>query len=123
MRGKVVLAILLLGVAALMPRPVRAVDVMTLSSTAPQALDLAQMWSPHAISAMQSGGMGLVQVGASAMNILKLPLGLVQCTLGYPFGYGETGLENCVSGMAAPFELLYNTMMLPVRLLSLGTVR
>lgn len=121
-RGKVA-AILLLCALLLSPGTVRAVDVMTLSSTAPQALDLAAMWSPHAISAMQSGGMGLVKVGASALDILRLPLGLVQCTLGYPFGYGETGLNNCVSGMAAPFELLYNTMMLPVRLFSLGAVR
>ena len=105
------------------PFSARAVDFMTMSSTAPQALDLASMWSPHAISAMQSGGMGLVKVGESAMGILRLPLGLVECTLGYPFGFGEDGLNNCMAGLFAPFELIGNVMMLPVRIFSLGAVR
>ena len=106
-----------------MPLSVRAVDFMTMSSTAPQALDLASMWSPHAINAMQSGGLGLVKVGESALNILRLPLGLVECTLGYPFGFAEDGLNNCMAGLCAPFELVGNVMLLPVRIFSLGAVR
>ena len=106
-----------------MPLSVRAVDFMTMSSTAPQALDLASMWSPHAINAMQSGGLGLVKVGESALNILRLPLGLLECTLGYPFGFGADGLNNCMAGLFAPFELVGNVMMLPVRIFSLGAVR
>ena len=105
------------------PFSARAVDFMTMSSTAPQALDLASMWSPHAINAMQSGGLGLVKVGESALNILRLPLGLLECTLGYPFGFAEDGLNNCMAGLFAPFELIGNVMMLPVRIFSLGAVR
>lgn len=124
MSGRRKMAMLALLCALLsMPLSVRAVDFMTMSSTAPQALDLASMWSPHAINAMQSGGLGLVKVGESALNILRLPLGLLECTLGYPFGFGEDGLNNCMAGLFAPFELVGNVMMLPVRIFSLGAVR
>ncbi|MCI5779021.1 MAG: hypothetical protein MR051_04290 [Lentisphaeria bacterium] len=106
-----------------LPAEVRAFDPMTMSSAAPQALELATLWSPHAINAMQSGGLGFVNVGQAMLNILKLPLGLLQCTLGYPFGMAESGVNNCVGGVAAPFELVYHTLLLPVRILSLGAVR
>lgn len=102
---------------------VRAFDPMTMSSAAPQALELASLWSPHAINAMQSCGIGFVKVGESAVNILRLPLGVLQATLGYPFGYGSAGVDNCVRGFAAPFELVYHVLMLPVRIFSLGAVR
>ena len=121
-RRKMAMLALLCGLLS-MPLSVRAVDFMTMSSTAPQALDLASMWSPHAINAMQSGGLGLVKVGESALNILRLPLGVVECTLGYPFGFAEDGLNNCMAGLFAPFELVGNVMMLPVRIFSLGAVR
>ena len=120
--SKIAALTLLCGLLS-MPFSARAVDFMTMSSTAPQALDLASMWSPHAISAMQSGGLGLVKVGESALNILRLPLGLLECTLGYPFGFAEDGLNNCMAGLFAPFELVGNVMMLPVRIFSLGAVR
>ena len=105
--------------------PVRswAVDPATMTAAAPRALELATLWSPHAINAMQSAGVGFVDIGVSTINILRLPLGLVQCTLGYPFGFGEAGMENCVRGATAPFELVFHVLLLPVRIISLGAVR
>ena len=114
---------IILCAALSLPSAVRAFDPMTMSSAAPQALELASLWSPHAINAMQSCGIGFVKVGESAVNIFRLPLGVLQATLGYPFGYGGQGLNNCMRGFAAPFELVYNVLMLPVRIFSLGTVR
>lgn len=118
-----ILAGILLGAALLGPNPVRALDPMTVSSAAPQALQLASLWSPHAINAMQSCGIGLVKVGESVVNIFRLPLGILQTTLGYPFGYAGQGVNNCMRGLAAPFELVCNILMLPVRIFSLGAVR
>ena len=103
--------------------PLRAADPVAVGSAAPQALELAALWSPHAINALQSGGIGMVKAGEALVNIFRLPLGVVQCTLGYPFGYGESGLDNCVRGLTAPFELVFQVLMLPVRALSLGAVR
>jgi len=105
------------------PLAVRAFDPATMSSAAPQALELASLWSPHAINALQSCGIGFVKVGESVVNIFRLPLGVLQSTLGYPFGYGSQGVNNCMRGLAAPFELVYHVLMLPVRILSLGAVR
>ncbi len=108
---------------SVVPSPLRAADPVAIGSAAPQALELATLWSPHAINAMQSGGIGLVKTGEALLNIFRLPLGVVQCTLGYPFGYGEPGVDNCIRGMTAPFEFVFQVLMLPVRILSLGAVR
>ena len=105
------------------PLTLRAADPVAIGTAAPQALELASLWSPHAINAMQSGGIGLVKAGEALINIFRLPLGLLQCTAGYPFGYGSDGLDNCIRGVAAPFELVFQVLMLPVRILSLGAVR
>lgn len=105
------------------PLSLRAADPVAIGTAAPQALELASLWSPHAINAMQSGGIGLVKTGEALINIFRLPLGVLQCTAGYPFGYGSDGLDNCVRGVAAPFELVFQVLMLPVRILSLGAVR
>lgn len=110
-------------VAVLVMPAARAWDPATVSAAAPQAAQLASQWSPHAISALQSCGMGFAKVGESLLNIFRLPLGLIQGTLGYPFGYGSQGFDNCVRGFMAPFELVFHTLMLPVRILSLGAVR
>ncbi len=115
----VMLLVLLMGYSGRLA----ALEPATMTAAAPQALELASLWSPHAINAMQSMGLGFVNVGNSAINILRLPLGLVQCTLGYPFGFGTDGIDNCVRGITAPFETVFHVLMLPVRIVSLGAVR
>ena len=105
------------------PLSLRAADPVAIGTAAPQALELASLWSPHAINAMQSGGIGLMKIGESAVKILCLPLGAVQCTLGAPFGYFDNGVSNCIIGGYAPFQLVYQVILFPIRLISLGAVK
>ena len=106
----------------LAPGVLRAVDPATMTAAAPQALELMAIWSPHAINAMRSGGVGLWHMGESLVNIFKLPLGICQSTLGMPLGMFDSGIENCIQGASAPFLFIYHTLMLPIRIFSLGAV-
>lgn len=117
-----VLLVIFGAVFAFVPEA-EAVDPATMTAAAPKALELAAIWSPHTISTMQSAGIGLKEMGKSTACILLLPAGLLQCTLGAPFGMFDDGVQNCISGFIAPFELVYQVVLFPVRIISLGTVR
>ena len=119
---KYLLLIFLLLFTAFLPSA-KAVDPATVTAAAPKALELAAIWSPHTISTLQSSGIGLMKIGESTLSILLLPAGILQCTLGAPFGMFDDGVQNCITGGTAPFELIYQVILLPIRILSLGTVR
>jgi hypothetical protein len=104
-------------------KPLQAVEPATVTAAAPKALELAAIWSPHTISTLQSVGTGFLKIGESAASILLLPAGILQCTLGMPFGMFDDGASNFIKGLCAPFELVYQVVLLPVRIISLGTVR
>ena len=104
-------------------KPAAAVDAATVAAAAPKALELAVIWSPYAASTLQSCGVGLWKIGESACQMLYLPLGLFQCTLGAPFGYFSDGISSLIDGFKAPFILGSQLILFPVRLLSLGAVK
>ena len=54
--------------------------------------------------------MGLV---VPMLEIMLLPLGAVQATLGAPFGYLGTGVKNIGKGAVAPFKMVLNVLALP----------
>ena len=123
---KLLFAAVFLWLAALIPGNApecKGFDPTAFSSSAPQALALAAMWSPHVANSLSSTGVGLYNIGKATVSILKLPWGLLQCTLGAPFGYFDSGVKNCWDGMVAPFELVLEVVLLPVRIISLGTVK
>lgn len=102
--------------------PLKAIEPSTLITFAPQAMQLAQTWSPHLARVMSSTGTGLLKIGTATFNIFKLPWGLLQSTLGAPFGYFGNGLQNMGEGLLAPCELVLQVILLPVRIISLGTI-
>ncbi|HBM16481.1 MAG TPA: hypothetical protein DD381_09110 [Lentisphaeria bacterium] len=82
---------------------------------------LAIILAPYAIQAAKYIGKGMVRTipcwinqGKELFNILKLPLGLLQFTLGAPFGYFWNGLSNSWTGLIAPFMFFYEFMCLPL---------
>jgi len=100
-----------------------AFEPASLVSAAPQAAQLAAMWTPHTVSALSSVGQGMFKTGEAFVNIFRLPLGMLQCSFGAPFGYFYAGCDNCMRGAIAPFQFIGQTLLLPVRIISLGTVR
>ena len=102
--------------------PLKAFEPSSLITAAPHAAQLAQTWSPQLFRAMGSTGMGLLKIGTATVNIFKLPWGLLQSTLGAPFGYFGNGVQNMGEGLYAPCELVLQVLLLPVRIISLGTI-
>ena len=102
--------------------PVKAFEPSSLITAAPQAAQLAQTWSPQLIRTLNSTGTGLLKIGTATVNIFKLPWGLLQSTLGAPFGYFNNGVANMGEGLLAPCELVLQLLLLPVRIISLGTI-
>ena len=54
-------------------------------------------------------------MGGDVIDILRLPLGVVQSTLLWPFGLFGTGIDNMIQGGIAPFSLVWDTLVLPIK--------
>lgn len=106
------LLILLVCAGALLPQTAKA-EPVTMVLLAPVALEAAKTASPYAISALRSGGLQFYEVCKDAGNILLLPLGLLQITVGAPFGLFGQGTENIAVGIAAPFQLVGDLLLVP----------
>ena len=109
---KLLLIPLLMFSAVFSPLEVQA-EPVTMVVLAPLALEAAKQLSPHAITALRSGGMQLLEICKDMGNLLRLPLGVIQATLGIPFGMLGNGLENITIGLCAPFQLLGDVLILP----------
>ena len=114
--------ILLLAAFIILTPSAKAIEPSSLITAAPHAVQLAKLWTPHLTRTLSSTGTGFYKMGAATLNIFRLPWGLLQCSLGAPFGYFDDGCSNVAQGVVAPFELILQTILLPVRIVSLGTV-
>ena len=113
--------ILLLTAAVMLPVRVRAMDPVTMAVFAPLALKAASIAMPYVMRGMQSGAVHSVKIGYDMVAIFRLPLGLGQTLLGWPFGYFEKGIKNTVVGAVAPFKLTWDIVLLPVALTGVST--
>ena len=95
-------------------------EPVTMVILAPLALKAANMASPYVIKWMQNSGSQLLNIGKDVVEILYLPLGVVQCTAGAPFGFFSNGLGNIGTGCAAPFKLIWDTLLLPLAIFGFG---
>ncbi|MBR7108284.1 MAG: hypothetical protein IKC89_07715 [Lentisphaeria bacterium] len=116
------LAVIFTAFAPMTTPSAHAIEPSALITAAPHAAQLAKLWSPQLFRALGSTGTGLYKMGAATLNIFRLPLGLLQCTAGAPFGFFSDGASNVAQGLIAPCELLLQTVLLPVRIISLGTI-
>ena len=109
---RLLIIILLLTVNAVFIHRAQA-EPVTMGILAPLALEGAKIASPHVITAMQNGGRQLLEIGKDMGNILRLPLGLLQATLGAPLGLLGDGVDNIIVGVFAPFQLVGDVLILP----------
>lgn len=115
--------ILTIAFCGILTSSAQAFDPSLMMSSMPQALALMQTWSPHLIDGMRSIGRSGMSIGKAMSHLVCLPWGLIQCSLGAPFGYFKPGVDNVVLGVLSPFELTYQVVMFPVRIISLGAVQ
>ncbi|MBR7107512.1 MAG: hypothetical protein IKC89_03750 [Lentisphaeria bacterium] len=108
---------LTIGAAAVLlfsASPQTHAEPVTMIILAPLALKAANMASPHIIEWMTNSGAQLLTIGKDIMDIFCLPLGIVQCTAGVPFGLFSNGLGNIGAGCVAPFKLVVDVLLLPL---------
>lgn len=91
----------------------RAIDPVTMAVLAPIAIKGARQASPYVISGLQRAGRQLLVIGGDIANLLRLPLGLVQATVGVPFGFLGDGIRNIGTGLMSPLELVLDVVNLP----------
>jgi hypothetical protein len=91
----------------------QAFEPVTMVLLAPVALKVYQAAEPRLVRGAQTGGRKLVQIGGNIFEILLLPLGAVQSTVGAPFGFFGAGVKNIGRGAIAPFKMVLNVLALP----------
>lgn len=111
------LVILLLGIFLFAPVAsveVKAMDPVTIAILAPVAIKAAEVMLPYVLQGLKNAGTQLMKMGLDIAGILKLPLGLVQSTLGAPVGMFHDGVSNMVDGVVAPLQLVWHTVTFPL---------
>ena len=91
-----------------------AMDPVTIAILAPIAVKVAEVATPYVIRGLQCGGLHMVKMGTRLMDLFRLPLGLLQATVGIPFNLFSDGVRNSITGAVAPVNLLVDTLLLPL---------
>ena len=97
-----------------------AMDPVTIAILTPIAIKGAQIAAPYVMRGLMSGARHMVSMGYDLINFFRLPLGVLQSTLGIPFGQLQNGLRNMVAGGIAPFKFVIKTFLLPGEFCRIG---
>ena len=89
-------------------------DPVTIAILAPVAVKCAEIAAPYVWRGVQNGGRHLLKMGENIFDLFRLPVGILQATLGSPFGMFSSGMKNIVSGTLAPLSLTLNSLLLPL---------
>ena len=92
----------------------KAIDPVTIAILAPVAIKAAEVMMPYVIQGLKNAGVHLMKMGLDLAGILKLPMGLLQATLGAPLGMFDSGLQNMLAGLVAPLQLVWHTILFPL---------
>ena len=96
-------------------------DPVTIAILAPVAIKAAEVMMPYVLQGLKNAGIHLVKMGLDLAGILKLPLGVIQSTLGAPVGMFQDGLRNMVDGVLAPLQLVWHTLTFPFAIFGYAT--
>lgn len=95
-------------------------DPVTIAILAPIAIQVGKAMMPYVIKGLANMGRMGLKAGVELINVLRLPLGILQLTLLLPFGTFYSGLQNLVIGFIAPFKMAFFTIMIPVAAFGIG---
>lgn len=98
-----------------------AMDPVTIAILAPVAIKAAEVMMPYVIQGLKNAGVHLMKMGLDLAGILKLPLGVLQSTLGAPIGMFGDGMKNMLDGVLAPLQLVWHAVTLPLAIFGLAT--
>lgn len=87
---------------------------LIISILTPVAIKAAEVATPYVLRGLQCGGLHMIKMGTRIVDIFRLPLGILQITLGAPFNLFSDGIRNSMLGVLAPLNLLVDTLLLPL---------
>jgi hypothetical protein len=97
------------------PPRAKAIDPITMAILAPVALKVAEAAKPFVISSIVGTGKGLLNIGKDVLEILYLPYGIGEITIGMPFNKARKGLVHIIrGGVIAPAKIMVHVLLLPV---------
>ncbi len=92
----------------------KAMDPVTIGILAPIAMPYAVRIVNYSVEGAKRTIPGWIKAGIQILNIFRLPLGLLQLFLGWPFGFAGFGLENIVRGTLAPLMFMKEILCMPL---------
>ncbi len=97
----------------------KAFDPVTLAILAPYAMPYAEAAGKQALKGMVNAAPAMMDVLTNMLSIFLLPLGVIEVTVGAPFGFFGDGCYNIADGVMAPFKMVYSMLTVPVKLTGL----
>lgn len=91
---------------------VQAIDPVTIAILTPVAIKAAQIMAPYVIAGLKRMGVASIKAGVHMVNILRLPLGVLEVTIGAPWFF-KRGIRDLAKGIIAPFKFAFYTIMVP----------
>jgi hypothetical protein len=91
-----------------------SMDPVTIAILAPILMPYAQQAGAYALKGCIRKVPGWIKAGTQFLNIFRLPLGVLQLTLGAPFGFLNYGIENTWKGGIAPFLMVKEILCMPL---------
>lgn len=115
------MTVLIIGFTVFPIQKAQAIDPVTIAILAPIAIEAAQIAAPYVLRGLRSGGVHMIKMGKDIIEIFYLPIGVLQSTLGLPFGFLGNGVKNIAVGFVAPFKLALDALLMPIAFCGIGT--
>ena len=99
---------------AVLPARVEAIDPVTIAILAPIAIQAARIAYPYVKQGLINMGKHFLKMGGDMLELLLLPWGLVEMTLGAPLGGFSPGVKHFVKGGVAIGKLVWHCLLIPI---------
>ena len=99
---------------AVVPARVEAIDPVTIAILAPFAIKAAQIAYPYVRQGLINMGKHFLHMGGDLLELLLLPWGLIEMTLGAPLGGFSPGVKHSVKGVVAIGKLVWHCLLIPI---------
>ena len=99
---------------AVLPARVEAIDPVTIAILAPIAIQAARIAYPYVRQGLINMGKHFLKMGGDMLELLLLPWGLIEMTLGAPLGGFSPGVKHFVKGGVAIGKLVWHCLLIPI---------
>ena len=99
---------------AVVPPRVEAIDPVTIAILAPLAIQAARIAYPYVKQGLINMGKHFLTIGKDMLELMLLPWGLIEMTLGAPLGGFSPGVKHSVKGAVAIGKLVWHCLLIPI---------